>query len=76
MWGMPSHMNPGMYQSQMQGHMTHMRSQMAAIAAEKDPPERQALLREHYQTHVPRHAVHARHGVDVDAERGRFLTRS
>jgi hypothetical protein len=49
MWGMPSQMNPGMYQSQMQGHMQHMRSQMAAIAAEKDPARRQALMREHYQ---------------------------
>jgi cytochrome c5 len=50
MWGMPSHMTPGPYQSQMQGHMTHMRSQMAAIAAEKDPTKRETLLREHYQT--------------------------
>jgi hypothetical protein len=50
MWGMPSHMNPGMYQSQMQGHMQHMRSQTAAIAAEKDPTRRQALMREHYQS--------------------------
>jgi hypothetical protein len=50
MWGMPSHMNPGMYQSQMQGHMQHMRSQTAAIAAEKDPARRQALMREHYQS--------------------------
>ena len=50
MWGMPSHVNPGMYQSQMRGHMTQMRSQMAAIAAEKDPTKRETLLREHYQT--------------------------
>jgi hypothetical protein len=49
-WGMPTHMKPGMYQSQMQGHMQRMRSQMAAIAAEKDPARRQALLREHYQS--------------------------
>ena len=50
MWSMPSHMTPGMYQSQMQGHMQHMRSQMAAIAAEKDPTRRRALIREHYQS--------------------------
>ena len=50
MWGMPSHMNPGTYQSQMQGHMQRMGSQMAAIAAEKDPTRRQALMREHYQS--------------------------
>ena len=49
MWSMPSHMNPGMYQSQMQGYMQRMRSQMAAIAAERDPARRQALMREHYQ---------------------------
>jgi hypothetical protein len=49
MWGMPSHMTPGLYQSQMQGHMTEMRSQMAAIAAEKDLTKRDTLLREHYQ---------------------------
>jgi hypothetical protein len=48
-WGMPSHMTPGLYQSQMQGHVTQMRSQMAAIAAEKDPAKRDTLLREHYQ---------------------------
>ena len=50
MWGMPSNMKPGQYQSQMQGHMTRMRSQMAAIAAEKDPTKRETLLREHYET--------------------------
>jgi hypothetical protein len=50
MWGMPSNMTPGLYQSQMQGHMTRMRSQMAAIAAEKDPTKRETLLREHYET--------------------------
>jgi hypothetical protein len=50
MWGMPSHMNPGTYQSQMQGYMQRMRSQMAAIAAEKDPARREALMREHYQS--------------------------
>ena len=50
MWGMPSHMNPGMYQSQMQRYMQHMRSQMAAIAAETDPARRQALMRDHYQS--------------------------
>jgi cytochrome c5 len=50
MWGMPSDMNPRTYQSQMQGHMNRMRSQMAAIAAEKDPTKREALLREHYET--------------------------
>ena len=50
MWGMPSHMTPGLYQSQMQGHMAMMRNQMAAIAAEKDPTKRNALLREHYET--------------------------
>jgi hypothetical protein len=49
MWGMPSHMTPGLYQSQMQGHMQRMRSQMAAIAAATDPARRQALMREHYQ---------------------------
>ena len=50
MWGMPSHMAPGAYQSQMQGHMQRMRSQMAAIAATTDPTRRQALMREHYQS--------------------------
>ena len=50
MWGVPSDMKPGPYQSQMQGHMTRMRSQMAAIAAEKDPTKRETLLREHYET--------------------------
>jgi hypothetical protein len=50
MWGMPSNMDPGLYQSQMHGNMTQMRSQMAAIAAEGDPTKRQALLREHYET--------------------------
>ena len=45
MWGMPSNMNPGQYHSQMQGHMAMMRNQMAAIAAEKDPTKRNALLR-------------------------------
>lgn len=50
MWGMPSDMNPGIYQSQMQEHMNRMRSQMAAIAVERDPTKRDALLREHYET--------------------------
>ena len=50
MWGVPSNMNRGQYQSQMQAHMARMRSQMAAIAAEKDPTKRDALLREHYET--------------------------
>ena len=49
-WGMPPGMSPGMYQSQMQGQMQRMNSQMAAIAAEKDPKKREALLREHYET--------------------------
>ena len=46
---MSSHMTPGLYQSQMQGYMTRVRSQMAAIAPEKDPTKRDTLLREHYQ---------------------------
>lgn len=50
MWGMPPNMNPGLYQSRMQGHMTRMRSRMAAIAGEKDPAKREKLLREHYET--------------------------
>lgn len=50
MWGMPSHMTPGAYQSQMQGYMQRMRSQMAAIAATTDPARRQALMREHYES--------------------------
>ena len=50
MWGMPSDMSPRIYQSQMQGCMSRMRSQMAAIGAEKDPAKRDALLREHYET--------------------------
>lgn len=50
MWGMPSDMKPGIYQSQMQGYMSRMRSQMAAIGAERDPAKRDALLREHYET--------------------------
>jgi hypothetical protein len=49
MWDMPSHMTPGMYQSQMQGHMQQMRSRMAAIAATTDPAKRQTLMREHYE---------------------------
>ena len=48
-WGMPSNMSPGIYGSQMQEHMNRMRSQMAAIAEEKDPARRDALLREHYE---------------------------
>lgn len=50
MWGMPSDMKPGIYQSQMQGYMSRMRSQMAAIGTERDPVKRDALLREHYET--------------------------
>ena len=50
MWGMPSNMGPGTYQSQMQGHMNRMRSQMARVSGEKDPAKREALLREHYET--------------------------
>jgi hypothetical protein len=50
MWEMPSDMKPEIYQSQMQGHMSRMRSQMAAIGAEKDPTKRETLLREHYET--------------------------
>jgi hypothetical protein len=49
MWGVPANMKPGQYHSQMQGHMTRMHSQMAAIAAEKDPTKRETLLREHYE---------------------------
>jgi cytochrome c5 len=50
MWGMPADMKPGIYQSQMKGYMSRMRSQMAAIGAERDPAKRDALLREHYET--------------------------
>ena len=50
MWGMPSHMTPRRYQSQMQGYMPQMQNQMAAITRETDPAKRQALMREHYQT--------------------------
>ena len=49
MWGMPSHMTPSQYQSQMQGHMQQMQHRMHAIALETDPTKREALLREHYQ---------------------------
>ena len=50
MWGMPSHMTPSQYQSQMQGYMQQMQHQMAAIGREADPVRRDALLREHYQS--------------------------
>lgn len=50
MWGLPSHMTPGLYQSQMQGYMQQMQHQMAAISRETDPARRDALLREHYQS--------------------------
>jgi hypothetical protein len=50
MWGMPSHVTPGLYQSQMQGYMQQMQQQMAAIGRETDPARRDALLREHYQS--------------------------
>ena len=50
MWGMPSHMTPSQYQSQMQGYMQQMQQQMAAISREADPARRDALLREHYQS--------------------------
>ena len=49
-WGMPSHMTPSQYQSQMQGYMQQMQQQMAAISREADPARRDALLREHYQS--------------------------
>lgn len=75
-WGMPSRMNPGTYQSQMQGHMQRMRSQMGAIAAEKDPARTSGTDARALPGHVPRHADHARYGLDVDAERGRVVTRS
>lgn len=48
-WGVPSGMNPGLYQSQMHGHMLRMRSEMADIATTTDPAKRQTLLREHYE---------------------------
>lgn len=48
-WEMPSNMSPGIYGSQMQEHMNRMRSQMTAIAEEKDPARRDALLRGHYE---------------------------
>ncbi len=50
MWEVPSGMNPGVYQSQMQGPMQRMQSQIAAIAKETDAKKREALLREHYET--------------------------
>jgi len=50
MWGMPSHMTPSQYQSQMQGYMQQMQHQMAAISREADPARRDALLRKHYQS--------------------------
>ena len=49
-WAMPPGMKPGAYQKQMSESMQLMRTQMAAIAAEKDPAKRQALIREHYDT--------------------------
>jgi cytochrome c5 len=49
-WGMPSALTAGSYQQQMQGHMQRMHEQMAAIAAEKDPTKRQALMRSHYES--------------------------
>jgi hypothetical protein len=47
-WAMPPGVTPNAYQKQMSEHMQTMRSQMAAISAEKDPAKRQALIREHY----------------------------
>lgn len=49
-WGMPSSMSPDAYGRHMQGTMQQMRTQMAAIAAEKDPARRKALIREHYES--------------------------
>lgn len=48
-WSPPSGMTPGIYQKMMQDHMQKMHAQMAAIAAEKDPAKREALMREHYE---------------------------
>ncbi len=49
-WGMPSGMPSDQYRRQMQGMMQQMHQQMTAIAAEKDPAKRQALIRDHYET--------------------------
>lgn len=50
MWGRPSHMTPGLYRSQMQGHMQQVQHRMAAITRETDSAKREALMREHYQS--------------------------
>jgi hypothetical protein len=49
-WAIPPGVTPDAYQKQMTEHMQTMRSQMAAISAEKDPAKRQALMQKHYDT--------------------------
>ena len=49
-WAMPSGMTPDRYARLMQGTMQQMHQQMAAIASEKDPTNRQALIPEHYKS--------------------------
>jgi len=49
-WAMAPGVTPDGYQKQMTEHMQTMRSQMAAISAEKDPSKRQALMQKHYDT--------------------------
>jgi hypothetical protein len=49
-WGMPSHVTPSLYQSQMQGCIQQMHRQMGAISRETDTARRDAMLREHYQS--------------------------
>ncbi len=49
-WAMPPGMPSDQYRRQMQGMMQQMHQQVAAIAAEKDPAKRLALIRDHYET--------------------------
>jgi hypothetical protein len=49
-WASPVGMAPAVYWQQMQQHMGKARARLAAISAATDPAQRQALLREHYET--------------------------
>ncbi|MEZ5564057.1 MAG: hypothetical protein R3F24_00440 [Gammaproteobacteria bacterium] len=49
-WAIPSGVTPEAYQKQMTEQMQAMRSQMAAISAEKDPAKREVLMQKHYDT--------------------------
>ena len=48
-WAVPNE-TPAQYQKHMQALQQRMRNQTAAIAAEKDPTMRDALIRQHYYT--------------------------